>query len=132
MKELEYAALLHDFGKIGVREQVLVKAKKLYPEQLVAIRQRLAYAERNLEVEMLREQVAALASGAQPGQLEALEARFEARRGGARGGSCLGAARQRTDDLVRGGFFGAHRACPSALPRPQKAIFNPCSRTKRS
>src|SRR5262249_56254278 len=29
MKELRYAALLHDFGKVGVREQVLVKAKKL-------------------------------------------------------------------------------------------------------
>ena len=32
--ELEYASLLHDFGKIGVREQVLVKAKKLYPHEL--------------------------------------------------------------------------------------------------
>jgi len=41
MRELEYAALLHDFGKIGVREQVLVKAKKLYPYQLDAIGERL-------------------------------------------------------------------------------------------
>src|SRR6202041_1233678 len=31
MKEIRYAALLHDFGKVGVREDVLVKAKKLYP-----------------------------------------------------------------------------------------------------
>ena len=30
LKEIEYAALLHDFGKVGVREKVLVKAKKLY------------------------------------------------------------------------------------------------------
>ena len=28
--------LLHDFGKIGVREQVLVKAKKLYPADLAS------------------------------------------------------------------------------------------------
>ena len=34
MKEIRYAALLHDFGKVGVREEVLVKAKKLYPLQL--------------------------------------------------------------------------------------------------
>jgi len=26
--------LLHDFGKVGVREEVLVQAKKLYPLQL--------------------------------------------------------------------------------------------------
>src|SRR5205807_1060598 len=34
LKEIRYAGLLHDFGKVGVREQVLVKAKKLYPHQL--------------------------------------------------------------------------------------------------
>ena len=31
MRELRYAALLHDFGKVGVREEVLVKARKLPP-----------------------------------------------------------------------------------------------------
>ena len=31
IRELRYAALLHDFGKVGVREAVLVKAKKLPP-----------------------------------------------------------------------------------------------------
>ncbi|MBN1154522.1 GAF domain-containing protein [candidate division KSB1 bacterium] len=38
--ELNYAALLHDFGKIGVRENVLVKAKKLYPHELEYINYR--------------------------------------------------------------------------------------------
>src|SRR5438876_5167207 len=31
LREIRYAGLLHDFGKVGVREAVLVKAKKLYP-----------------------------------------------------------------------------------------------------
>ncbi|MCR9141859.1 MAG: GAF domain-containing protein [bacterium] len=37
IRELRYASLLHDFGKVGVREEVLVKAKKLYPFELDAI-----------------------------------------------------------------------------------------------
>ncbi len=41
IRELEYAALLHDFGKIGVREEVLVKAKKLYGWQLDGIKERI-------------------------------------------------------------------------------------------
>src|SRR5439155_22479291 len=41
MTELRYAALLHDFGKVGVREQVPVKAKKLLPGELDRIRQRV-------------------------------------------------------------------------------------------
>ena len=49
MKEIRYASLLHDFGKVGVREQVLVKAKKLYPGQLELIQQRFAYARKALE-----------------------------------------------------------------------------------
>jgi HD-GYP domain-containing protein (c-di-GMP phosphodiesterase class II) len=32
LTELRYAALLHDFGKIGVREHVLTKEKKLRPQ----------------------------------------------------------------------------------------------------
>ena len=32
LKQIEYAGVLHDFGKVGVREKVLVKAKKLYEE----------------------------------------------------------------------------------------------------
>jgi len=44
LRELRYAALLHDFGKVGVKEDVLVKAKKLYPHQLDAVKQRFKYA----------------------------------------------------------------------------------------
>lgn len=48
MRELRYAALLHDFGKVGVRENVLVKANKLYPHQLDLIEQRFQYARTSL------------------------------------------------------------------------------------
>ena len=33
LQQLRYAALLHDVGKLGVREAVLTKEKKLYPDQ---------------------------------------------------------------------------------------------------
>jgi HD-GYP domain-containing protein (c-di-GMP phosphodiesterase class II) len=43
LRELRYAGLLHDFGKVGVREEVLIKQKKLYPQHLELIRNRFAY-----------------------------------------------------------------------------------------
>lgn len=54
LRELQYAGLLHDFGKVGVREQVLVKAKKLYPPDLALIRQRFAFIRRTAESEFHR------------------------------------------------------------------------------
>ena len=57
MKEIRYASLLHDFGKVGVREEVLVKAKKLYPLQLDLIFRRFQFAKRTAETEMLRRQL---------------------------------------------------------------------------
>ena len=53
MREIRYASLLHDFGKVGVREEVLVKAKKLYPSQLELIRQRFQYIRKAVEAEAL-------------------------------------------------------------------------------
>jgi len=49
LREIRYAGLLHDFGKVGVREQVLVKAKKLYPHDLALIRERQAFLRRTSE-----------------------------------------------------------------------------------
>jgi HD-GYP domain-containing protein (c-di-GMP phosphodiesterase class II) len=60
LRELRYAALLHDFGKVGVREHVLVKANKLYPHELEVVEARFAYAQRDLEARFLREKVKAL------------------------------------------------------------------------
>ena len=54
VKEIRYAALLHDFGKVGVREQVLVKAKKLYPPDLALLKSRYAFIRRTAEAEYHR------------------------------------------------------------------------------
>ena len=51
IQEMRYAALLHDFGKIGVPEGILTKRKKLYQEQLELIKQRFSVAQRTLEME---------------------------------------------------------------------------------
>ncbi|MBI5498211.1 MAG: GAF domain-containing protein [Deltaproteobacteria bacterium] len=51
VKELRYAALLHDFGKVGVREHVLVKSNKLYPQEYELLRQRFALVRRAQETE---------------------------------------------------------------------------------
>jgi HD-GYP domain-containing protein (c-di-GMP phosphodiesterase class II) len=54
---IEYAALLHDFGKVGVREHVLVKAKKLYEHQRELILERFRYIRRGLELDSANRKV---------------------------------------------------------------------------
>jgi len=49
LREIRYAGLLHDFGKVGVREEVLVKAKKLYPLHLDLIKGRHDFVRRTAE-----------------------------------------------------------------------------------
>lgn len=55
IREIRYAGLLHDFGKVGVREQVLVKAKKLYPADLSLLKQRYAFIRRTAESDFHRQ-----------------------------------------------------------------------------
>ncbi len=57
MKELRYATLLHDFGKVGVREEVLVKAKKLYPLQFSRLLDRFDYIRRDIEARIAEQKV---------------------------------------------------------------------------
>ena len=73
LRELEYASLLHDFGKIGVREKVLVKAKKLYDEKLELIHARFDFVARSIEADVLRRKLAAVERGAPRSELEALD-----------------------------------------------------------
>jgi hypothetical protein len=67
LKEIRYAALLHDFGKVGVREQVLIKAKKLYPSDLGLVRHRHAFIRRTAEREFWRKRAEFLESNGKKG-----------------------------------------------------------------
>jgi HD-GYP domain-containing protein (c-di-GMP phosphodiesterase class II) len=77
MRELRYAALLHDFGKVGVRENVLVKAKKLYPHQVDLLRNRFRYARASIERQAWRELAELQRRGAPPSEAERVRAGLE-------------------------------------------------------
>ncbi|MGH8307401.1 MAG: HD-GYP domain-containing protein [Gammaproteobacteria bacterium] len=63
LRELKYAALLHDFGDINVREFVLVKAHKLTPGHYLAIRERIILESERLKRRALAQQLVMLRSG---------------------------------------------------------------------
>jgi HD-GYP domain-containing protein (c-di-GMP phosphodiesterase class II) len=67
MRELRYASLLHDFGKVGVREHVLVKSKKLYPVDLDRIRHRVELLKRDLELRAMRTKLDLVLDGGRAG-----------------------------------------------------------------
>lgn len=79
MKELRYAALLHDFGKVGVREEVLVKAKKLPPHLWERVQSRFDLVYRTIERNALRRKIAILKERGQGAPLEELDAELHAR-----------------------------------------------------
>jgi len=77
LRELRYAALLHDFGKIGVREHVLVKEKKLYPAQMDFIRARFGFVQRSAQLRSTQEKLRLAMAGAQdPQMFEELDRRL--------------------------------------------------------
>lgn len=63
LRELRYAALLHDFGKVGVRERVLVKEKKLYPASMELLKQRFAFVQRSLQQKFAERKLAMARAG---------------------------------------------------------------------
>jgi response regulator RpfG family c-di-GMP phosphodiesterase len=76
LREINYAALLHDFGKVGVREDVLVKAKKLHPGQFSQILARVEHMRTAERVQMLEAKLALAEQGRR--DYAEVEARFAA------------------------------------------------------
>ena len=74
LREIEYASLLHDFGKIGVKERVLTKSKKLYAYELERIRLRFDFIAKSLEAQSWARRFDALKRGASIEDIEQLEA----------------------------------------------------------
>jgi HD-GYP domain-containing protein (c-di-GMP phosphodiesterase class II) len=80
LQEINYASLLHDFGKVGVREKVLIKGKKLYVGEMMVIRQRFAYIKRTMEAEHLRAKLDQVLRGqATPDLLSQMDGTYEER-----------------------------------------------------
>jgi HD-GYP domain-containing protein (c-di-GMP phosphodiesterase class II) len=82
--QIRYAALLHDFGKVGVREHVLVKAKKLYEHERELILQRFQLIKRGYKIEGLESKVRYLTEASREQvaeQLAAVDAELASRVG---------------------------------------------------
>lgn len=72
IRELRYAGLLHDFGKVGVREKVLVKENKLYPPDLSMINHRHSFMLRTVQWRYEKARADYLADRGQAGYREFL------------------------------------------------------------
>ncbi len=60
LRELSYACILHDFGKIGVREKILIKSHKLEPTAFLGLRDRLIILARVTEKEGAEKKISLL------------------------------------------------------------------------
>ncbi|MSP23564.1 MAG: GAF domain-containing protein [Myxococcales bacterium] len=128
LRELEYASLLHDFGKIGVREEVLLKAKKLFPHELELIGARFALAVRAVEVALMQAKLDAVSRGAPKESLERFDRELETRRAELGRGLAL-VVEANEPKLMSGGDFAAIEAMlretyrdPLGIERPLLAL----------
>ena len=80
IQEIRYASLLHDFGKVGVKEKYLLKAGKLYGSHLELVEQRFEYIQRTEEVDYLKAKIRQIEAGAPREMLEEMDHAFQARR----------------------------------------------------
>src|SRR5438105_3973154 len=78
LKELRYACLLHDFGKVGVRGHILIKAKKLGPCEPDVIRARFEFIERSVQVKYATEKLEAMKAGRNGSTIDEIDRRLTA------------------------------------------------------
>jgi hypothetical protein len=78
MQEIRYASLLHDFGKVGVREPLLVKAEKLYPHEFDLLKARFDLARKDRQFASVQRRLDALSMRG-PGELGAIDAEEDAK-----------------------------------------------------
>ncbi len=81
LKQLRYAGLLHDFGKVGVREEVLVKQNKLSPVLGAQVKARFALIRVMLRLEASDARAQAIAENGRDGaaaDIESIDSKLEA------------------------------------------------------
>ncbi len=74
IQEINYASLLHDFGKVGVREAVLVKAEKLYPQEIEVLKARFELARKDRQLQSYVRQLDGIRTGRVLSEVEVEEA----------------------------------------------------------
>lgn len=76
LKELRYAGLLHDFGKVYIDPQVFLKAKKLYPRDYDYLMMRINYLYRSIELGYSQRQVERLRQSPDQAAIEETNAKM--------------------------------------------------------
>ena len=130
IREIEYASLLHDFGKIGVREHVLVKAKKLYPGDLELIRQRFEFVIRTVEAEIFARKLSLAQRGGREDDLARARPGIVGAQEGARGRLARRRGRERADRARRRRLQAHRRARAAVVHAPRRAGRNAAQRAR--
>ncbi|MCP5207600.1 MAG: GAF domain-containing protein [Hahellaceae bacterium] len=77
LTSLRYAALLHDFGKVGVRESVLVKPKKLTAHQYDVLRYRIRLTQEYMRRQALEKHLQIVKQGGGDADIRLVNAQAE-------------------------------------------------------